>query len=260
MGLSEPHLIGSRKGRPPRPPGRTERQSVDSFSISLDFNALQPGKFPRNSKPLRPLSVGAHREPARPYTTSCGFEAAETLPCPGADSMFQIVATPFPGRLRFARRSSRARDPGDRKPRFKRSTSPLVSRSRTRSLRSAVARRGAPRRARSGAGGSGGGTSWRARPWAGSGKGRKRNRSMNCLLQKDNVALLKNSAPPKAYEALWPRARVRRGARCRDLRKSFAFRHAGSDSRARIRQGRRRRPEAKGDAPSRCRTWDHRAR
>ena len=59
------------------------------------------------------------RSAARPCTTYCGFEAFETLPFPGADSIFSSRCGAISGRLRFAVRPSRAAIPATETPRFK---------------------------------------------------------------------------------------------------------------------------------------------
>jgi hypothetical protein len=43
------------------------------------------------------------RSAARPCTRYCGFEASETIPFPGADSIFSIGCGAISGRLRFDR-------------------------------------------------------------------------------------------------------------------------------------------------------------
>jgi hypothetical protein len=55
------------------------------------------------------------RRAARPYTTSCGLEASETIPFSGADSILSIRCGAISGRLGRAVRSSRAAIPSNRK-------------------------------------------------------------------------------------------------------------------------------------------------
>jgi hypothetical protein len=58
----------------------------------------------------------------RPRTTSCGFEATETIPFPGADSIFSSRCGAISGRLRFVVTPARAAIPATKTPRFQRST------------------------------------------------------------------------------------------------------------------------------------------
>ena len=71
---------------------------------------------------LRLVSRSGARSAARPRTRSCGFEASETIPFPGADSIFSSRCGAISGRPRFAVTPSRAAIPATETPRFKRST------------------------------------------------------------------------------------------------------------------------------------------
>ncbi len=61
------------------------------------------------------------RSAARPCTTSCGYEASEPIPFPGADSIFSTRCGAISGRLRYTVGHSRAAIPATETPRFKRS-------------------------------------------------------------------------------------------------------------------------------------------
>jgi hypothetical protein len=54
------------------------------------------------------------RSAARPCTRYCGFEASETIPFPGADSIFSIGCGAISGRLRFDRDCGARRSGGQR--------------------------------------------------------------------------------------------------------------------------------------------------
>ena len=71
---------------------------------------------------LRLVSRSGARSAARPHTRSCGFEASETIPFPGADSIFSSRCGAISRRLRFAVTPSRAAIPATKTPRFQRST------------------------------------------------------------------------------------------------------------------------------------------
>jgi hypothetical protein len=66
------------------------------------------------------FGVKSCRNPRNP--TSCGFEDCETIPFPGADSIFSICCGAISGRLRIAVASSRAAVSTTETSRFKRST------------------------------------------------------------------------------------------------------------------------------------------
>jgi hypothetical protein len=71
---------------------------------------------------LRLVSRSGARSAARARTTSCGFEATETIPFPGADSIFSSRCGAISGRLRFVVTPARAAIPATKTPRFQRST------------------------------------------------------------------------------------------------------------------------------------------
>ena len=80
----------------------------DSFPVSRFINALQAGKFPCRATmriffgtPEPPfVSRRSARPAARPCTTSCGFEASETIPFPDPDSIFSSGCGAISGQLR----------------------------------------------------------------------------------------------------------------------------------------------------------------
>jgi hypothetical protein len=104
----------------PRAPGKAgstegtfgrRNTGADFSSASSDFKAL--GALFCNFATfsfLRLVSRSRARSAARPCTTSCGFEASETIPIPGTDSIFSSRCGAISGRLRFAV----GRDPSDR--------------------------------------------------------------------------------------------------------------------------------------------------
>jgi hypothetical protein len=58
----------------------------------------------------RPVTRSRARSAARPCTTSCGFEASEPIPFPGADSIFSSLCGAISGRLHFAVAVARTSD------------------------------------------------------------------------------------------------------------------------------------------------------
>ena len=79
----------SRSGRRPSLRGARRESNPGVFQPN-------PGGARRIAAAISVLSWSA-RSAARPCTRSCGFEASQTIPFPGADQSFQTVAAPFPG-------------------------------------------------------------------------------------------------------------------------------------------------------------------
>jgi hypothetical protein len=89
-----------RRGRPRRPrfySGFSTFQCFAGKKISLPCNNEN---FPQNSRAAPPFVSRSARSAARPYTRSCGFEASETIPFPGPDSIFSSRCGAISGQLR----------------------------------------------------------------------------------------------------------------------------------------------------------------
>ena len=117
----------------PKQTGSTEgtfgrrNTGADFSSASSDFKAL--GAFFCNFAAFsswRLVSRSRARSAARPCTTSCGFEASETIPIPGADSIFSSRCGAISGRVRFCRqaRSRRSKRLGSKDRRSARRSPP----------------------------------------------------------------------------------------------------------------------------------------
>ena len=118
------------------PPERSETgaQAPGLVTIPItirDFSKVcEEEKFPLQLRPwhsracaavLRLVSRRRARAAARLCTRSCGFEASEPIPFPGADSIFSSRCGAISGQTPFCAQALSRRDPGDRTPRFKRS-------------------------------------------------------------------------------------------------------------------------------------------
>ena len=95
-----PHPIGRRPAvaRPPthRPPPPLPAWELRNFSQlpKTGISVIHRGSAARAAPGQPPVGV----------PESSGSEASETIPFPGADSIFSTVAPPFPGNFRFCRR------------------------------------------------------------------------------------------------------------------------------------------------------------
>src|SRR5271169_2532835 len=86
-------------------------EGADFNSAYRDFKAL--GAFFCNFVTVRLLRLVSRRARTlsrAPCTTFCGFEASETIPIPGADSIFSSRCGAISGRLRFAVAVARTSD------------------------------------------------------------------------------------------------------------------------------------------------------
>ena len=101
----------ARRIRRPWPPSR--KRLRDSIPVSSDSKGLRGGKFPIRLPALRirelwPLSRGRGFEISSPERTvshasvyqMCGFEASETIPFSGADSIFSSCCGAISGQAR----------------------------------------------------------------------------------------------------------------------------------------------------------------
>ena len=108
----------------PRPdPRKTGRAAGADSEIPSRLWAISTGCEAENfaSSFSRLVNRSRARSAARPCTTSCGFEASEPIPFPGADSIFSSRCGAISGRLRFAVRPSRGAIPARETPGLARS-------------------------------------------------------------------------------------------------------------------------------------------